>query len=154
MFREEKNGGIVISSNLLIIIRRQRVGKEDPFTVPLKRFFCTRAGHARTLLCLLLCSSHLRNTKRALGAGGYVFSFLEKFLGNQEGPFTLHSSKQSREGSLPSAQLWVLPTQIFHFLVTHKWACAIFRIKMRANIFEKQILSLSLLKLQSSTLLI
>lgn len=90
----KKNGSNFISSSLSIT-QKVGSGKDDPSIVPVKFFVCTRTGSACILPCLLLSFSHLGNTNRALGSRGSVSSFLEKFLRNQEGPFTLHSSKQS-----------------------------------------------------------
>lgn len=89
----KKNGSNFISSSLSIT-QKVGSGKEDPSIVPVKFFVCTRTGSACILPCLLLSFSHLGNTNRALGSRGSVSSFLEKFLRNQEGPFTLHSSQQ------------------------------------------------------------
>lgn len=89
----KKNGSNFISSSLSIT-QKVGSGKEDPSIVPVKFFVCTRTSSACILPCLLLSFSHLGNTNRALGSRGSVSSFLEKFLRNQEGPFTLHSSQQ------------------------------------------------------------
>lgn len=95
-------------------------------------FASTRTSHAHTPLSFL----ELQKDKQSTWCGGFVFSFLEKFLGNQEGSFTLHSSKRSEEVfiAIYKAVLGLLPSQVIHFFkVTHKWACAIFRSK--ANVF-------------------
>ena len=57
----------------------------------------------------------IRETQSTWG-GGSVFSFLEQFLGNQEGPLTQHSSKRSEGGftAISTAVLGLLPSQVFH----------------------------------------
>lgn len=76
-------------------------------------FAWTRTSHAHALSSL-----ELHKYKQSTWCGGFVFSFLEKFLGNQEGSFTLHSSKRSDQvfTAIYKAVLGLLPSQVFHSL--------------------------------------
>ena len=110
--KKKKIGSTVISSSLLTITRREKMMKTLPSSLS-RVFACTRTSRAHTL-SVFSWAPQIQTDQLVWGS---VFSFLEKFPGNQEGPFTLHSSKWSEEvlTAVYKAVLGLLPSQVFHF---------------------------------------